>query len=248
MPLNPAFDRHLFEGVSIGRMLLNYGEIELMIGMLLGNALESQDTALKTMFRIVGESSRIAVADALMRDTFKAAGLESEYADMIGAVRWCIRARNQYAHCHWGDDEREPGIFFSDLGEPAKASEGFDYWFRHVDLPLLEDQRAYFEYAGDCLVYLNFEFRLRARNGQAHNALMPSKRAQPNLHNPPEQHIPPWLTEEQKQRHIERTRAEEALDRSPEDAPKARKPSAHERRDAALAKKHNTGPSGREQP
>jgi hypothetical protein len=189
MPLNPVFDRHPYEGTVVGRMLLNYGEIELMVGMLLGNALANQDTALRTMFRIVGESARISVADALMREAFIAAGFESEYADMIGAVRWCIKARNQYAHCHWADDSSDPGIFFSDLSEPAKASEGFDYWFRHVDVLLLNDQLAYFGYAGDCLTYVNFEFLLRKGTIPGHNAVMPPKRVQPNFYNPPEEHI-----------------------------------------------------------
>jgi hypothetical protein len=74
MPLNPVFDRHPFEGIAIGRMLLNYGEIELMVGMLLGNAIDSQDVALKTMFRILGESSRVSAADALMQGAFKIGG------------------------------------------------------------------------------------------------------------------------------------------------------------------------------
>jgi len=214
MPLSPAFDRHPIEGVSIGRMLLNYGEIELMIAMLLGNALGSQDTALRTMFRVVGESSRIATAGALMRDVFKEAGLGSEYADMYGAVRWCIRVRNQYAHCHWGDHEQSPGIFFTELSEPAKAGGGFEYWWRHLDMQLLDDQLAYFEYAGDCLHHLTFEFLGRTGKIEGHNAPMPPKRQQPKLNNPPELHIPPWLTEEQRKRHIERTRGQVSPDHS----------------------------------
>jgi hypothetical protein len=237
MPLNPVFDRHVAEGVTIGRMLLNYGEIELMVGMLLGNALESQDTALRTLFRVIGESARIAAADALMREAYKRERLESEYADMIGAVRWCIKARNQYAHCHWGDDDRTPGIFFTELGEPAKATEGFEYWWRHLDAQLLNDQLAYFEYAGDCLYHVNFELLFRRKKIGRHAFLMPPKRGQPSLHNPPDLHIPPWLTEEQKQRHIERTQAEAAGDRSPPSPPKQRKPSSRQRREAAKAKR-----------
>ncbi|HUC67231.1 MAG TPA: hypothetical protein VMA53_17455 [Stellaceae bacterium] len=237
MPLNPVFDRHVYEGITIGRMLLNYGEIELLIGMLLGNALESQDTALRTMFRIIGESARVSAADALMRETYKRAGLEAEYADMIGAVRWCIRARNQYAHCHWGDDERAPGIFFTELGEPAKATEGFEYWWRHVDIDLLTEQLAHFEYAGDCLAYVNFEFLHRRGKSKPHNAQMPPKRQQPNLHNPPELHIPPWLTEDERRRHIERTRAETASDHSLLSQPKPKKPSSRERRETAMKAK-----------
>lgn len=238
MPLNPVFDRHPFEGSMVGRMLLNYGELELMVGMLLGNALNSQDTALKTMFRIIGESSRVNAADALMRDAFVREGLESEYADMIGAVRWCVRARNQYAHCHWADDPRDPaGIYFTELSEPAKAIEGFRYWFRHVDVTLLMEQATYFEYAGDCLAYVNFEYLFRQGKRAAHNALMPSKRIQPSWHNPPLQHIPPWLDQVGQQQHIEHFQQSESPDPPPSKEPRFRQPSSRERREAALKPK-----------
>jgi hypothetical protein len=238
MPLNPVFDRNPVEGMLIGRMLLNYGEIELLVAMLLGNAIEEQNTALRMMFRIIGESSRIAAADALMRKAYKTRELEPEYADAIGAVRWCVKVRNQYAHCHWGDDPGTEGVFFTELGEPAKASEGFEYWFRHVDYALLAEQIAYFDYAGDCLSYVNFEYITRQGKIPGHTALMPSKRAPPSLHNPPALHIPQWLSPEQRQRHTERAQAEEAAARPQPDKPKRmRKPSSRERREVAAKAK-----------
>jgi hypothetical protein len=239
MTLNPVFDRHVFEGATIGRMLLNYGELEVTVAMLLGNALGSQDKALRTMFRITGESARIGVADALMRDTFKASGLASEYADAIGAMRWCIKVRNQYSHCQWGDSPGYAGIFFTQLVDSAKASEGFEYWFRHVDDGLLMEQLEYFEYAADCLVFLNFDLLRRQEKLEGHNAPMPLKRQQPNLHNPPALHIPPWLTEDEKRRHIERTRAEDTSSDSPPEKKEktAPKPSARQRREKALKAK-----------
>jgi hypothetical protein len=141
---NPAIERHPFEALYIGSMLLAYGELELMVGTCLGWAIGSPDTALRTLFRIVGESSRIHVADSLMRDYYKQRRLGSPYANMIGAVRYCIKLRNQYAHCHWTDYPDYPGLFFTDLQEPARASESFEYWFHHVDDELLLKQKRIF--------------------------------------------------------------------------------------------------------
>jgi hypothetical protein len=157
---------------------------------------------------------------------------------MIGAIRWCVKIRNQYAHCHWGDDPNDPGVYFTELGEPAKATEGFEYWFRHVDFPLLWEQKEFFDYAGDCAAYVNFEFLARLEKISGHNALMPLKRAQPNPHNPPALHIPSWLSVEQRQRHIARTRAEEPSDQRPTKKSRARKASSRQRREAAPKAKH----------
>jgi hypothetical protein len=63
---------------------------------------------------------------------------------------------------------------------------------------------------------------------------MPPKRPPPLPHNPPEQHIPPWLTEAEKQQHIERTRVEEAAGHSQAAEPRPRQPSSAERREAAM--------------
>ncbi len=211
MPLNPAFDRWPKEGVLIGRMLLNYGEVEMMLGTALGFALgNEQSTALRVMFRVPGESARVATADALMRSYYVKGGKGPEYADMLGSVRWCTRIRNQYSHCNWGDHHKA-GLFFTDLSEPAKAHESFDFWWRHVDLPLLEEQKAYFDYAGDCLMHLVFEAETWHRTRPGHAFPMPPKRRQPILHNPPDQHIPPWITEDQQRRHI--VRAQESKSR-----------------------------------
>ncbi|MGE4064318.1 MAG: hypothetical protein AB7E79_13205 [Rhodospirillaceae bacterium] len=201
----------------IGRMLLNYGELEMMLGTALGYALNNQSrTALRVLFRVTGESARLSAADALMRDYYIKNGKGAEYADMLGAFRWCTKLRNQYAHCHWAD-HHHAGLFFTDLSEPAKANDTFDFWFRHVDLQLLEQQKSFFDYTGDCLTHLDFEGERLHGMRPGHVFPMPSKRKRPSLHNPPEQHIPPWLTEEQKQRHIARAQAQKPSADPPKD-------------------------------
>jgi hypothetical protein len=173
-PANPATERHPAESLCIGLMLLAYGELELMVGNCLGHALGSNDAALRTMFRIMGETSRIEAADALMRDYYKKEGFEAAYSDMIGAVRYCVTLRNQYAHCHWADYPDYDGLFFTKLQEPARTSESFQYWFLHVDLKILNEQKKFFDYAGACLRFL--EYRNLVKTGRMPDGVVPAPR------------------------------------------------------------------------
>lgn len=203
MTLNPAFHRHTPTTILIGKMVISYGELEAAFANCLAAVLGDRDTGLRTLYRIPGESARVAVADSLMRRAYNEAGLEPQYADMIGAMRRCTKIRNQYAHCLWGDDPNA-GLFFTELGQPARATDNLEYWWRHVDETLVTEQEEYFTYAEACMDYIEHEYRVRLKTLESHAFLMPTKRLQPNLHNPPDQHIPPWINEAQKQKHIER--------------------------------------------
>lgn len=205
--LAPALHRHPVEAVIIGHLLLSYGEIELVLGLMLGNAMGNRDAALKMMFRVVGESARIGAADAMMRDAYFAAGLRNEYAQALGAVRFCIKTRNQFAHCYWGDDH-SAGLFFTDLQGPAKASEGFDYYWYHIDGALALMLQEYFEYTLEILRFTELEFVKLTKNPDLQNAFVRKPiLKQPPLHNPPETHIPPWLSEDERRQHIARAQA-----------------------------------------
>jgi hypothetical protein len=233
---NPALEHFHDEAAIIGRMVAGYGELELRVGICLGYALDNRDAALRTLFRILGESARIGAADALMRTRFKEIGIAPQYADAIGAVRWCLQIRNQYAHCQWGHDP-SAGLFFTNLQEPSKASETFDFWWRHVDVSLLQLQESYFEYTRDCFLFLEDRFIMATKNARPPVAPMPPKRAQPKLHNPLDQHMPPWLAGVYRQRHIERAQEEKDDARSQRQKQKTPKLSAKQRRERAI-KKH----------
>jgi hypothetical protein len=233
MSLNPWVTRHPAMALVAGNIVISYGEIELRVGMCLGNALGDQDTALRTMFRILGETARIGAADALMRGKFKAVGLANEYADIMGAVRYCVVLRNHYAHCHWADDINA-GVFFTRLDDPAKASESFAYTWKHIDLSLLTAQWAFMQYAADGLDFLNFEYLLRIGK-KRHNAFpMPAKLSQPKPHNPLGEHVPPWLNQADRQRHIEHARELESDGQKQKPKLRPRKPSQREKREARL--------------
>ena len=201
MWLNPALRRYPKEAAIVGHLVLSYGELELIITKALGAALGNEPVAMRTMFRLIGERNRIEAADALMREGYCAFGLEGQYGTAIGAMKQCTKIRNQYAHCHWGDQDGA-GLFFTDLQDPARSATTFDYWWRHVDVPLLEQQAGYFDFAAEAMQFIHVELVLRQGKSQSHPFLMPKGQKPPPLHNPPEKHIPPWLDEDGKRQHL----------------------------------------------
>jgi len=55
------------------------------------------DAVLKAIFRVRGETARIDIADALGRHFYDDRGLATEFGMAVGAVRHCLKIRNQYA-------------------------------------------------------------------------------------------------------------------------------------------------------
>jgi hypothetical protein len=218
--------------LDVGQILLAYGEIELLATQCLGSAIGDYNVAARVMFRSLGESARIDTADVLMRDAFIAHGLENEYARAIGAARQCTALRNQYAHVHWGGDDKKGGVFFANLKDSVGSVSGeIKYRFRHVDIPLLEDQWDYMRYAADCLTYINYELRLRRDWQGGHNGVMPAERSPPNPHNDPLEHVPPWISEDEQRQHLEHFGGQA---RTHPHQPKAKPLSTRERREAGM--------------
>ena len=80
MTIMPGFDRHPEEAAIIGRLLVAFGEIEVTLAVVVGNvALRHLEQGLRTVYKVRGASSRLEMADALLRPRFSEAGLESEY-------------------------------------------------------------------------------------------------------------------------------------------------------------------------
>jgi hypothetical protein len=192
MRLLPSFDRHLKEAAIIGRILAGYGELELLLGQCAGSVIDDQDRALRAIFRIISESARLGVADAIARHGFVQAGLRNEYCDAYGAAKHCLLLRNQYAHCHWADHHSVEGLFFTKLDLAAKRETGFDFEWLHVDMQLLELQEAYCANARTALIYLQREYAIRTNQADMSSFPQPQRLTPPPLHNPPEAHPPPW--------------------------------------------------------
>jgi hypothetical protein len=207
--INPAFHRHRAAAAIVGRILAAFGELEYLIVNGAGKAINNKDNVLRALYRLRATSSRIEAADALMRNAFVKAKLESEYLTMIVAVWRCHAIRNQYAHCNWADDSRHSGLFFTDLQESAKADVGFTYNWKHVNVALLREQEAYFVYAQDWFHHVDEELALRERKLRSHPWPKPKELTPPPSHNSPTKHIPPWLNADQKAQHLARARAAE---------------------------------------
>jgi len=184
MTVLEAFLRFPDEASLIGRMLAGYADLEIDLMHCVQVVREDLDTALKAMFRVRGETARIDVADAFGRQHYRDLGLGTQFEMAIGAVRYCLHIRNQYAHCIWWDDNSGQ-LAFANLEELAKENARVTdlrgVRTRHVDVPLLNNQLEYFEYADSLLVWTNYEGRARAGKPTEPNLMAPQQRQRPPI-------------------------------------------------------------------
>jgi hypothetical protein len=211
MSLNPAFDQYEKEAALIGRMVTSFGELELTFSMLAGTALRDQALALRAIYRGRSTGGRIDLVDVIIRNILPKTNLEIDYEEVIGAMRHCLKIRNNYAHCQWSPGQT--GLFFANLEEAASKAQGFDMDQKHVDLKLLTEQEAYFDYTRSLLLYFGDQLHLKLEPRSVLGVLRPQAKDRPNLHNRATEHVPHWLSEERKRRHLER--ALEAEGRAP---------------------------------
>jgi hypothetical protein len=236
----PPLHRRPKEAARIGRIIAAFGELEFILGLALAEVLNDQDTALRTIFLLRNDISRIAVAESLLRTVCTRVKLNSELAETMAAVKTCHAIRNQYAHCHYADIKRQ-GLFFTNLQDAADKQDSFEYFWRHVNVKLLNQQERYFLYTTQCLQYIQQSLRnLLGRSGVPHATPWPTKLEPPQKHNLPTAHVPRWLGEDQRRRHIEIALEWEygaGLRKRPPKPPKEVKPSARARRDAAMKRR-----------
>jgi hypothetical protein len=161
----PAFHSFPAEAAIIGRLLAGYAELEIDLLNCVSVAREDFDATLKAMFRIRGETARINVGDALGRQAYDKLELAADFEVAVKAMRYCLKIRNQYAHCNWYDD-RSGRLAFVNLEEIAKENQPISGFLnltrRYVDVPLLEKQEQYFGYVEALIRYANYEGRFRA--------------------------------------------------------------------------------------
>jgi hypothetical protein len=153
----PAFQRNPKVANYIGRIISAYGELEYQLHACARITLDDKHIALKEMFGIRGETKRIEKASSLMRESYVTARLTALYDSAIDAMTHCRDIRNQYAHCHWADDDKN--IFFVNLEETAKQANTTKHKFRHIDLGVLEAQISYFGYTLHLLEYMEHEYQ-----------------------------------------------------------------------------------------
>ena len=153
------------EMAAVGRILVNYGELELDLMHAVSMAKSvGLNTALKSIFRVRGETNRIDIADGIARASYVAGGLEAEFDEAIAVTRACLAIRNRYAHAYWHSPEKTILCYVS-LEELAKDKDEIkdlmSLTFFVIDLPLLKQQEDFFLYASRLLTYMNYELRAR---------------------------------------------------------------------------------------
>jgi hypothetical protein len=183
----PPFDTFTTEAAIIGKLSAGYTTLEVGLMHCVQVVRDDFDAVLKSMFRTRGETQRIDVADALGRHFYGKRGIGTEFEMAIGAVRYCLKIRNQYAHCVWYDD-KSGKLAFVNLEEIAKSNKRLadlsSLTTLHVDETLLKSQEAYFVYADSLLSWLNLEGRVRHRKIKINLQEKPTPMKQPDLHIP----------------------------------------------------------------
>lgn len=185
--IRPAFDQFPKEGAIIGRLLAGYGELELSLCFCVSAIRDDFNMTFKAMFRPRGESQRIDIADAIGREPYHILNLGTVFEEAIANMRYCLKIRNQFAHCYWTDDfGRKLG--FVQLEETAKQHAPVsDVWHipaHDVGLSLLESQEEFFFHTHNAFWYLNYEVSVRAGKSSKNPRPVPQKVARPPLYNP----------------------------------------------------------------
>lgn len=195
--LMPEFSRNPREAAAVFRLVAGYGELEFQLAECLGQAVNDPDGALLAIFVGSGVQARIDMTAALSRKFFTSIGFGRHLQRALEAMQWCLTTRNLFAHCHWADWEKDPGLYFVSLYDGAeREATAMAYKWRHTDIALLKEAEAHFLYAKTCLFFLTETARYyrEERKAPQSHAQWPEKRDAPMRHNPPEKHIPPWPT------------------------------------------------------
>ncbi|OHC96731.1 MAG: hypothetical protein A3H25_10710 [Sphingomonadales bacterium RIFCSPLOWO2_12_FULL_63_15] len=159
MPL--PFDRFKEEGELIGRMILEYGELEWMLCLIAGHVLTDLDTAIKALYRSRGELQRMEVADALIRQRIEDNKLKQIYEQTFAHMKVCKSIRNQYAHTNWvhaGSDK----LCYVGIEEMAASHEPIKMHnmpLYHLDIDTVIDQARFFNQVMQNMSYLTMEMQ-----------------------------------------------------------------------------------------
>jgi hypothetical protein len=163
-PIHNTFPREM---AVIGRLLVDYGELELdlMNCVQVARSFDLNAT-LKAMFRVRGETNRIDIADGLGRTVYVAVNLEAEFDSMIAAMKHCLRIRNKYAHAYWHDPDMGKNLCYVSVEElakePAEVRDLTALKFFFIDEALLLRQEAFFWYTRNLITYLNYQGRFNS--------------------------------------------------------------------------------------
>src|SRR5258706_3217070 len=181
----PAFRKYPKEAEIIGRLLAGYADLEIDVMNCVQVVRSDLDTVLKVMFRMRGESQRMAAADAMGRQYYEDLKLGTEFAMAMGSVAFCLKLRNQYAHCVWYDDN-SGRLAFVNLEEVAEKKELIKdlsgLTSHYATIPLLAAQEEYFLYTVSLLIWMNFQGQLRSGKIKQEIGVKPTEPKRPEPH------------------------------------------------------------------
>src|SRR5680860_168095 len=184
MKISEAFSDFPAEAALIGRMLAGYTDLELDLMHCVCAVNGDFDTVIKAMYRSRGETQRINVADAFGRQSYRSLGLGTEFEMALGAMRQCMRIRNQFAHCIWWNDNTGQ-LALANLEEIAGLNEMVNDLggvnVHHVNVVLLEEQFGYFEYTSNLLIWVLHEGNKKAGRSAIPNLDKSGARKHPDL-------------------------------------------------------------------
>ena len=185
MSTKKAFFKFKEEGVIVGRLLVEYADLELSLFHCINAIRDDFDTTFKAMFKSRGETRRIELADIFGRQYYHKIEIGTQFEIAIGAVRYCLKIRNQYSHCIWWDDN-SGNLAFANFEEIAKNNKHISdlngLEVKHVDIKTLNLQETYFEYTDNFLTWMNFEGRRLAGKPSTPQQSAPKQLKQPPLY------------------------------------------------------------------
>jgi len=153
-----AFDVFQREGDIIGRLVVEYGELEWSLCLLTTHVVKDTDLAIKALYRARGETQRINLADALIRNRIDPK-LKPVYEQTVARLRTCMTIRNRYAHSNWvraGGDR----LCYVDIEELANRNDAVDLSkmpIYQLDMYTITDQVRLFSQVSINLNYLCME-------------------------------------------------------------------------------------------
>jgi hypothetical protein len=185
----PAFHRHPQAAAAIARIIAGYGELEFIMALCVGEALDDRNLALSVLFQMKSEAARTDLGKTLSQRAIEKFKLKSVHEDAVSAMKYCRSLRNQYAHSHWTDYPIE-GLFFTNMEDNAQKGSFFGNWYS-IDGTLLEKQESYFDYTQRIWYYITDQMRFLKETHKGRIPIKPSRLNIPSKNNPQETHKPP---------------------------------------------------------
>jgi hypothetical protein len=185
MLIFPPFHHWPDEGAIVGRLLVDYGELEIELALSMGYAISDKGKGMRDFFKTRTAKARIDLAEEQASPWMRLTGVGDEFAEAIAAMRVCKDIRNGFAHCYWISEKYIPecpaGLFFVDVEAWAKSPTPIGFQWQHAGLPRLQELEAYFKYTHECLQHVLAAISTQRGQPFMGKCPMPSKRPAPAL-------------------------------------------------------------------